>query len=385
MDIAVVGGGPAGLLVAARCAEAGLDVLVLEEHPVIGVPTHCTGIISLETADLVKIPEDIVLKRISRARLHSPGGRSCDIEWTGRERILAIDRGSFDQGLATQAIEAGALIRTGARVTDVSIGQAGVDLTIGDDVSRAKACVLACGVTYRFQRRLGLGLPGQVVHTAQLELDARPAADRVELHFGRNVAPDGFAWLVPVARGSRDQVKVGVMSAGDARAHLDRLLTRPELRRRFETEPGLPMRRLLPLGVIGKTYAPRLLAVGDAGGFTKPTTGGGIFYSLLTASIAAETLIEAFQRGRLDEAFLSRYEQRWRERLATELRAAAWFRRVLARLRDPEIDALVQMLAADDVQALIGRTGRFNWHRDAIRAVVHQRTTARLLFGALFR
>jgi flavin-dependent dehydrogenase len=39
--------------------------------------------------------------------------------------------------------------------------------------------------------------------------------------------------------------------------------------------------------------------IGDAGGFTKPTTGGGIFYSLLTASLATKTLVEAFAAGRL--------------------------------------------------------------------------------------
>src|SRR5207253_9063908 len=105
MDIAIVGGGPAGLPVAARCAEAGLDVVLLEEHPVIGEPTHCTGIVSLEAAELAKIPEDIVLKRLSRARLHSPGGQSCDIEWdgNGREQVLDIVRGVFDKVIARTA------------------------------------------------------------------------------------------------------------------------------------------------------------------------------------------------------------------------------------------------------------------------------------------
>jgi flavin-dependent dehydrogenase len=142
---------------------------------------------------------------------------------------------------------------------------------------------------------------------------------------------------------------------------------------------------LLPLRVIGKTYGPRLLVVGDAGGFTKPTTGGGIFYSLLTASLAAETLIEGFRRGRLDEAFLSRYEARWRERLGKELKLAGWFRHVVTRLTDAEIDVLVRAVVSDDVQALIRSAARFNWHRDLILALVRQRGLARVLFGALFR
>src|SRR5215475_14169762 len=143
MDVAIVGGGPAGLLLAARCADAGLDVLVLEEHTLLGEPTHCTGVISLETAELTKVPDDVILKRVDR----------------------------------------------------VFIDENGVGLAAGYKVVRARTCVLACGVSYRFQRQLGLGLPGAVAHTAQVEVDAAPDdavggrgdADR-HRHIGRGVA-----------------------------------------------------------------------------------------------------------------------------------------------------------------------------------------------------
>src|SRR6266540_2723847 len=92
-DVAVIGAGPAGLLAARRLAEAGLDVSVLEEHPAVGRPTHCTGVISLETAALAKIPDEIILKRLTHARLLSPGGARCDLRWHGEgsEEILVID------------------------------------------------------------------------------------------------------------------------------------------------------------------------------------------------------------------------------------------------------------------------------------------------------
>src|SRR5512145_3111960 len=121
LDLIVVGAGPAGLLTATRCAEAGLNVLVLEEHLEVGAPTHCTGIVSLEVTELAKVPDEIVLSRLTRARLFAPGrSRSgIELEAPGSDPILTIDRRGFDQGLAEQARRAGAVIETSARVTDV--------------------------------------------------------------------------------------------------------------------------------------------------------------------------------------------------------------------------------------------------------------------------
>jgi digeranylgeranylglycerophospholipid reductase len=385
-DVAIVGGGPAGLLTARRCAEAGLDVLLFEEHAELGEPTHCTGIISLETAALAKIPDEIVLGRLKRARLVSPGGAACEVSWTasGAEEILVMDRGQFDRGLAGLAREAGAVLRTGARVNGVRVDDRGVTLDVGGRKVAARACVLACGVSYRLHRQLGFGLPAQLVHTAQVEVDAEPA-DAVELYFGRNVAPEGFLWVVPIRRGRRPGLKVGALARGDAGACLVRFLERPEFGARLRSSPGRVIRRLLPLEPGPQTAADRILLVGDAGGFTKPTTGGGIYYSLLTASLAADTLIEGFQADRLDAEFLARYERRWEAELGADLRVSAWLRQFLTRCRDIEVDGLVRALGSDSVQAVIQRTAHFNRHRDVILALLREPGIAGLLLKSLFR
>ncbi|HET8578009.1 MAG TPA: NAD(P)/FAD-dependent oxidoreductase [Methylomirabilota bacterium] len=385
-DVAVIGAGPAGLLAARRCAEAGLDVEVLEEHPLVGQPTHCTGVISLETATLAKIPDDIILKRLSRARLIGPRGARCELHWHGQgsEEILVIDRGAFDRELAEQAVAAGALIETGCRVEALAITAHGVTLGVGTGIVRARAVILACGVSYRFQRQLGLGLPGRVAHTAQIEVDA-DQTDSVELYLGRDVAPEGFLWVVPISRGDRHGFRIGVLARGDAGACLERFLRRPEVRARLATHPQRPVRRLLPLQPLPKTFADRLLVVGDAGGFTKPTTGGGIFYSLVSASLAAETLLEAFDGGGLDEAFLARYERRWQAELGQEFRVAGWLRQFLGRCPDADIERMVRASAAEPVQAVIRRTARFNRHRDVILALLREPGIASLLLRNLFR
>lgn len=382
----MVGAGPAGLSVAARCAGAGLDTLVVEEHPRIGEPTHCTGIISLETQEFAKLPDDIVLNRLTHARLIGPGGEACDVAWNPepRDAIVAIDRAMFDRQLAAAAAGAGATIRTSARVERVAYEDDGVTALLHDGPVRARACVLACGVSYRFQRALGVGLPGLLIHTAQVEVDAIEG-DAVELHVGRELAPGGFAWVVPVRRGARHRLKIGVMARGDAAACLQRFLDRPDVRGRLTGDPGRPVRRLLPLEPLGKTYADRLLIVGDAGGFTKPTTGGGIFYSLLTASLAAETLIAGFQRGQLDEPFLSRYEASWQARLGAELRVAASFRRCLAKATDAELGTLIRTFRSPDLQRIVGRASRFNWHLGVVLTLARHPGIAALLFRAVLR
>jgi len=387
LDLAIVGAGPAGLLSAARCADAGLDVVVFEEHPAIGFPTHCTGVVSVEITEFAKVPDELVLGRVTRAKLTAPGGGQYDVRWDvegGREEILVIDRGGFDRHLAGRAVADGARIELGARVDGIEVDRDAVVLSCGGRTLRARACVLACGVSYRFQRQLGLGLPASLVHTAQIEVPAEPA-DAVEMHFGRRVARNGFLWTVPVTRGHRQLLKVGVMASGDAGDHLRHFLASPRLRARLRAEPGTPHRRLLPLSPIAKTFSDRLVVVGDAGGFTKPMTGGGIFYSLLTASLAAEALVEGFAAGRLDEAFLARYEQRWQDRLGQELRVGGWLRQLVTKCTDAEIDALVRAIASNDVQEIIRRSARFNWHREIILAFVRQPGVTSAIFRSLFR
>jgi flavin-dependent dehydrogenase len=125
--------------------------------------------------------------------------------------------------------------------------------------------------------------------------------------------------------------------------------------------------------------------VGDAAGLTKPTTGGGVFYSLLSGLLAAETLTEALRRDRLEAGDLRAYERRWRALLGPHLWISSRVRHLFARLTDPELETLLEALTSDDVQRAIQNTARFNWHGDFIRAVLGQSGVKSTLFQAVLR
>jgi geranylgeranyl reductase family protein len=376
-DAVVVGGGPAGLYAATRLAQAGFRVSLFEEHQRSGEPVHCTGVLAREAFEEFSLSTRSILNELTTVRFYAPAGEPVEYSTPTVEAVV-VDRAAFDRSLAERAVAAGVAIECGARVTSVDVGRDSVRVSAGQRSARGRVCILACGASYALQRRLGLGLPRLLLHTAQAEVPAERSGD-VEVHFGRMVAPRGFAWAVPVQR-DRPYVRVGVMCDQQAGQHFGRILGRLDRRwgiRRGEV--GSPRQKILPLAPIHRTYGDRVLAVGDAAGLVKPTTGGGIYYSLLTARLAADTLAELLPQGRVAATHLAAYERQWRRRLGSEMRWQLLLRRVAHRLSDSEIDSLFELARTDGIMPLVRRTAAFNHHREFIAALFKHPPARRLL------
>ena len=381
-DVVIIGGGPAGLFAGARLAAAGFRTALLEEHASVGEPVHCTGVLAADAFDEFNLSRRSLLNQLTTARFHSPAGH--EISYSGdRVEAVVIDRRAFDQDLLERATSEGVVIERGARVTSVRIDGAGVTVRTPSREHRARACILACGANYALHRQVGFGMPRLFLHTAQLEVPAARLGD-VELHFGAEIAPKGFGWVVPVARPSEQCARVGVMCGGDAPRYFQRLASRVASRWGIAAgNLGSPRQKILPLAPISRTYGDRLLAIGDAAGLVKPTTGGGIYYSLVSAALATETLADATVRGDLSARRLSAYEDRWRERLSAEFQAQTRLRMLAHSMSDSEIEQLFDLARTDGVMPIVRRTASFNRHRKLILALLKHPPVRQLLLRRL--
>ena len=182
------------------------------------------------------------------------------------------------------------------------------------------AVVVAAGFAPWLLKRLGLGpFPDHAVG-AQVEV-AAPDITEVEVHFG-DVAPGFFAWLVPAAP---PMARVGLLSREKPGRYLKEWLKTLAAAGIIASADAPISHGAVPLRPLPRTSGERLLAVGDAAGQVKPTSGGGIYYGLLAADMAAATLHRALEDNDLSARRLAGYERAGRTTLPlTSSRPSAW-------------------------------------------------------------
>jgi flavin-dependent dehydrogenase len=137
----------------------------------------------------------------------------------------------------------------------------------------------------------------------------------------------------------------------------------------------------IPLKPLSRTYGDRLVVVGDAAGQVKPTTGGGIYFGLLCAEIAANTLHRGLVNDDLSARGLAAYEQGWRKKLGKELKIDYYARKFYERLSDRRVDRIFEIIKSHGIdEALLkAKDLSFDWHSRAVLRLVGHQAVAKAL------
>jgi geranylgeranyl reductase family protein len=370
-DVVVVGAGPTGCYAARELARLGYEVLVLEEHAEIGEPMHCTGIVGLEACRRFRVDPSCIESYLSSARFFSPRGQSFRVAAPEAQAVV-VDRSRFDRLLAEQALSYGASFLLSTRVQDIRVDadQACVSgMVLGEPIAfQSLLVIVATGADEAITQQMGLARrPGPMISGAQIIAETA-GLEEVEVHFGRSLAPNGFAWAVP---GNGHGCRVGLVCHGRARPLLRRFVSSLE-RRGAIRRNGAPMRcRAVPPGPRTPSFGDRTLVIGDAAGQVKPTTSGGIYYGLLGAEAAVLAADTAFSNGDLTRQALYRYEEQWLSRLGGEQRTGRILRRIHSALSDGDLEALFWLARRTGLPRMLSRL-RFDWHTSGVLALLWQ-------------
>ena len=362
-DVIVVGAGPAGSYTAYELAKAGRRVAVFEEKSAPGLDICCTGIISTECFESVGVSRDVILACSNSARFFSPSGRCLRLQ-TEETLAYVVDRSRFDRAIAEKAQAEGVQYFFSSPVTSITPREDRMEVEVrcpgATDRFDARAVMLANGCRPRLSRMLGLGRITRFFVGAQAEVETNDVAE-VEVHFGREIAPGSFAWIVPV---SENRAYAGLLTTSYARQRLGRFIENLVRENRAVRQDDEIRQKAIPLGTPARTYGDRLLAVGDSAGQVKPTTGGGIYFGHLGAKIAAEVLDEALRDDDLSARRLARYEKRWKAMMGRELARGYLARWAYARMSDRQVERIFTVMdSTGAAEALLrSREFSFDWH-----------------------
>ncbi len=274
MDVAVVGGGPAGAAVAIALGQRGVRVVLYEKARSPRLKPCGEGLLPQGVDALLELTGDLPAAPRVRGLRFIVNGTSVEADFpSGTGLVVRRDR--FDRWLLERAA-----------------ATPNVDVRLGTEYRHAgeRMVVAADGKRSMFHRRLPAypSAPDRVglsTHVAGLE----GLVDRVEVFFHR----DGELYVAPTG-GGEALVAALFHRASFRRDGIQHLLNAiPEVRARArQVEFTTPMLACSPLGLrVPRLIAPGLLLIGDAAGAPDPITGDGMALALTSAVPAADAII----------------------------------------------------------------------------------------------
>jgi digeranylgeranylglycerophospholipid reductase len=395
-DIAVVGGGPAGLSAAYAAAKAGGKVILLEKDESIAHNIRTSGVTWIDEIEKLGIKSE----HYNPIKNYSFISSSNEVTIRGNTpKACVLNVRSTYQHLAMLAAEAGAEIMVRSRVINVvttpedrRICGLKAKTPKGETVINCKVVIDASGFSSSIARSLGIvkewrryGIGAEYECYCE-NLDHETWV----LMVGTKYSDAGYAWIFPVSK-NKARIGVGVgrpESYSDPLQKLNDIIDK-KLRPLDEIRKIQPME--LHYGLIPNEgprtpiVYDRLILVGDSAGQSNPLVLEGIRYAIeygrLAGNIAMKCVSQECNKEGLEE-----YEKIWRDKSQAMIMSALRVQKRWISLSDEEwnreIDILREMSVEEFVDFIkaeftIGKLLRFGLN--------HPKLATRQLLGLVMR
>jgi digeranylgeranylglycerophospholipid reductase len=332
VEVLVVGASLAGLCAAEAAARGGAATVLIDAAPEVGArPNPATLLMEPIWRHVVgfPVPEAAVRRELSGLRVSGPSGEGPLFSF----RAFHLDRRIFDRVFASRAVEAGAGIQSGVRVTGV-LPSGGVRTEAG--AVRAGVTIFADGANslarevttpMRNPQELAFGLD------QLLEAPGLGESPCFEVRFG-SFAPGWRAQLNPLGG---DRARLWTFARGIPPEELGGCAERAcraffggERVRILEERRGADPAFVVP----GRLTGDGMMTCGAAAG------QGGLEYGARAGLMAGRVTARAVRAGDTSRRALRPYERAWRRETALQTRAMGWGIEALRRLSDTELDSL---------------------------------------------
>jgi digeranylgeranylglycerophospholipid reductase len=368
-DIAIVGGGPAGLSAAYAAARDGASVILFEKDESIAHNIRTSGVSWISEMEKLGIPSKYY-NPIQNYRFISP---SNDVLIEGTvPKSCVLDVRSTYQYLAFLAAKVGVQIMVRSRVIDIIQDRgriAGVKASTpsGNLAARATLVIDASGFSSFIGRKTGLvnqwnryGIGAEY----ECYCDDIDSATWV-LMVGQKYSDAGYAWVFPLSR-NRVRIGVGIGKPESSSEPLE--ILHKIIEQRLKPLDSVKYGKIQPLelhygsipnqGVRHSSIADGLIMVGDSAGQSNPLVLEGIRYAIEFGRLAGKVGTSSLSRN-CDRKSLEEYERLWKANVASKIQSALkvqmrwlgltddqWDREIEI-LRDMKVDEFLDFIKAD--------------------------------------
>lgn len=332
-DVAIIGGGLAGLALSIQCARAGLNTALFEKEK---YPFHrvCGEYISFESWNFLQelgLPlSDMELPHINKLVVSAPSGKII------RESLspggFGISRFTLDFDLYNLAVSAGVHVHQSTRVMDVVYSKDSFNIFSNKNECSARIVAGAFGkrsnLDIRWKRSFIRQRPGKLNHYIGVKYHIQTdfPKDQIALHNFHNgycgisaIEDDKYCFCYLT---NADNLR---KNKNDIHQMEDNVLKRnPHLERIFRTANFL-YREPLTISQISfhrkSQVDNHVLMVGDAAGLITPLCGNGMSIALHSSKIAFEEISTYFQgmfsRFEMEQQYALRWENNFSRRMQT--------------------------------------------------------------------